>query len=790
MTIYQETTSDLEARYHRAAFLQQSAYDIEKVASNTSLIPHWIADTNCFWYRKKSLEHIKFLLVDAKAGIIKEAFDHSELAGALSRVSGNDVEETNLPISKVRITLSPSQVFFTAFGKDFYYDQKTRKCRKADQFFPSRSHSHVTSPDGNKIAFVRDHNLWIKESRTQAEYALTHDGEEFYSYALSPISWGITTMPNVQAVWSPDSSTLLTVQTDNRQVQSTPVICNLPSNGSIRPITEEFKIAYPGDDHVEEQRILAINVDSKRQKEANYRRLPVNRAGGWGLIIDGLAWWSDDSRHAYFVDTERGEQIARVVEFDSISGASRILFEEVSKTNIKHSLSKVDRATLLPLPNTKELIWYSERSGWAHLYLYDLETGSLKNPITHGEWLVRQILHFDEQSRELVIQTGGRKAGRDPYYMDICSVNVESGEFRVIADSNYEYTVMGPNSLLSMLSSVTDPDWQADTIGVSPTGEYIVATRSRVDTVPESLLLDRDGNKVMALETADISRLPKNWQWPEPVQLKAEDGFTDIYGVIFRPTDFDADTLYPIIDASVCNAEIPGLPRGSFSNAETGDMLYLHAAAIAELGFIVVMIDGRGTINRDRDFVDFSYGSLSSVNYGEDRISGIKQLAFRYPYMDLDRVGIIGFKGQPGPVFGLLEHPEFYKVGVCLALNDPRLMSVCSGEYFEGYKPNEWEKEGPEGQVRNLQGKLLLIHGLLDRMAPAAITFRLVEALEKANKDFDLLILPSEGTRQESMAHVDSPYAWRRTWDYFVKYLLFIEPPKEFDLSIEVDLRK
>lgn len=786
MTIFHDSSSDMEARYRRAALLQQAAYNVEKVAQKTSLTPHWIGDSDCFWYRIKFNERICFQLVDAKAGVINEAFDHSALAEALAAISGNDVDEYNLPISKVRIILDPLQIVFSAFGDYFSYDEMTRKCKRVDCTLPPRAHNHLISPDGQMIAFVRDYNLWVKDCITQAEYALTYDGEELYSYALSPVSWGITTMPNIQAMWSPDSTTLLTVQTDTRQVQSTPVIYNLPSNDRFRPIADQYRIPYPGDEHVEELRVLTIEVNTRRQTSANYRRLPVTRCGGWGLFVDGLAWWSSDSKRAYFVDTERGEQVARVVELDPISGDTHILLQEISQTNIKHSLSKVDRSTLLPLPKTKELIWYSERSGWAHLYLYDLETGSLKNPITHGEWLVRQILHFDEHTRELFIQTGGRRVGRNPYYMDICRVNIDSGDVRVIADGNYEYTVMGPHSLLSMLSSVIDPDWQAGTIGVSPTGKYMVVTRSRVDAVPESLLLDCNGKKVLELETADISRLPKGWRWPEPVQLKAEDGVTDIWGVIFRPTDFDPDRLYPVIDASVCNAEIPGLPRGSFSNAETGDMLYLHAAAIAELGFIVVMIDGRGTINRDRNFVDFSYGCMSSVNYGKDRISGIKQLALCYPYMDIERVGIVGFKGQPGPVFGLLEYPEFYKVGVCLALNDPRLMSVCSGEYFEGFNPNKKEDKGPECLATNLQGKLLLIHGLLDRMAPAAITFRLVDALEKANKDFDLLILPNEGTRQESMAHIDSPYAWRRMWDYFVKNLQLVEPPKEFDLSVEV----
>ena len=232
---------------------------------------------------------------------------------------------------------------------------------------------------------------------------------------------------------------------------------------------------------------------------------------------------------------------------------------------------------------------------------------------------------------------------------------------------------MDGKNIFTSFHRLSDPDWQHHTGGLSPNSRFIVATRSRADQLPCSLLFDRNGEILLELETANVSDLPDNWQWPEPVKLLAADGITDIYGVVFRPSNFTSDNQYPVIDASMCSLEFSVVPKGSFDNAEMGGDDYLEAAALAELGFVVVMIDGRGTPYRDKAFVDFGCGSESFVNFAEDRIAGIRQLAERYSYIDLNRVGIMAFCGMPGAVYGLLQHPEFYKVGVSHALQDPRI---------------------------------------------------------------------------------------------------------------------
>ena len=638
------------------------------------------------------------------------------------------------------------------------------------------------SPDGKKVAFARDYNLWVQDVETRKEHALTTDGEYGYAYATSPITWGMPLNTDLQACWSPDSRILFTVQTDNRQVKRTPVIDYVPEDGAIRSTVTEYPCGYAGDEHMEEQRILAISIETGMQQGANYHPVPVNRSA-FGLFTDNLGWWSNDSRHAYFVDLERGYQTARVVEFDTHTGATRILFEETSKTYLNLSPNETTPATSLPLPDSQELIWFSERSGWAHLYLYDLDTGNLKHPITQGAWLVREILHFDSEHRELFFQAGGRVTNRDPYYLDICRVNIDTGKITALTNSDHEYTVfgsLGPRTTISFMGSFSDPDALINTSGISPDASYVVATRSRADEAPVTILIDREGKPLLEVEKADVYGVPDGWQWPEPVELLAADGETDIYGVVFRPSDFSPDKSYAVIDYTLCIAEFSSVSKGSLSNAVAGGMFYLQAAALAELGFIVVTIDGRGTAYRDRAFADTSYGWMPSASDAEDRIDGIKQLAKRFPYMDLDCVGIIGVSGTVGAVYGLLEHPEFYQVGVSHAFMDSRIIATVCKEQYEELGPAKNHHKHAEQQVDKLQGKLLLMHGLQDTITHVAATYRLVDALQQANKDFDMLVLPNE-PGAKSGAHISSFYAFRRTWDYFVKHLLGVEPPKEFN---------
>jgi len=753
-------------RFQRAHNLQQGI-GTDKLVRNTTLVPHWIIGTDCFWYRKRTESGCEFRLVDAKAAKNKRAFDHQALADGLASCIGQDVNPDNLPISNLVITLPLEKLYFDAFDQRYVFDVKTQHCLIARSVHDSMQRERVISPDGTKIIFLRENNLWVQNVDTGEERELTNDGDQLtpYGSAITVMEGGILYF-GLQVMWSADSKRLLTVQADSRKINATPIIQHVPLDGSLRPVVTAKLAALPGDDVFETQRIVAIDVTKGYQQTPDCGAIPVN-SSGYDLFVGRYAWWGQDNRHAYFIYQELGCQTVHVVEFDTETGATRRLIKELSDTYLSLRSCRLAPATILPLPETNELIWYSERTGWAHFYLYDLTSGELKNPITQGEWLVRELLQYDGDRRELWFQSAGRIANRDPYYLDICRVNIDSGEITPVISTDHEYIVQAVGTASSIFCGFYDADLKLNSAGVSPDSSYVVTTRSRVDQVPETMVLDRMGNTILSVETADLSGLPENWQWPEPVKLMAADGKSDIFGVIFRPSDFVPSKLYPVIDVSVCGATLAGVPKGSFTNSALAGAWYLQSAALAELGFIVVSIDGRGTVSREKAFVEKHYGWLPACNSIDDRISGIRQLAKTYPYMDITRVGIgfMGFNGSVGAVYGLLQRPDFYKVGVSATIWDSRLMWRGSSEDIEGLRSLESDYELAEKMVDNLQGKLLLMHGELDPKVPSANTWRLIDALQKANKDFDMQIFPSEGDLSMNDC------ARRYCWDYFVRYL-------------------
>ena len=808
----------IEARYQRAQTLLQGMLSKDFVL-NSTLYPTWIDDSDCCWYERRYRQEGKELsarnkehkldpysmniqgcfvpsgkeyrLVNPGAASNVLAFDHHALANALAEAVEQDVDASDLPISKVNMSLNNADlavktVRFTAFDKRWIFDVESSVCKSTDNLFQDNAEpvEELTSPDGRYTAFARDYNLWIRDLKNGNERALTRDGEADYGYAIAGSAWGFLMEADLQVRWSPDSKQLLTVQKDKRQVLTLPVVHHVPQEGGVRPVLESRKIAFPGDDHVETVRLLAIDVATGHPQPANYPHIPVTR-NGFGFFSANLAWWASDSRRAYFVDMARDYKTVRVVEFDTVSGSTKILFEETSDTQINLMLNADEYPSYLPLPKSGELLWFSERSGWAHLYLYDLETGELKNTVTQGDWLVRYVVSFDPKRREVFVQTAGRGAlngseatvDRDPYYRDLARVQIDSGEIMTIAASDHEIVAIAPTDLNRKMAKTRG--YHETACGVSPSGNFAVITRSRADGVPVSLLIDRDGNDILELETADISALltatDNHWQWPEPVKLRAADDSADTYGLVFRPSNFSPDRSYPVLSHVFNSPELPWVSKGSFSNGMFFGVPYLEAAAFAELGFIVVQVDGRGTPYRHKAFHDECYGWAESASNLDDHVAGIKQLAQRYAYMDLDRVGISSIGGGPGGLQGLLQHPEFYKVGVTGAAHDSRLGPASMwGEKFEGLSGPADGHQYPEQQAEKLKGKLLLTHGMLDRSAP--ITFRWVEALQKANKDFELLLLPNLG-------HSYSSYQIRRTWDYLLRHLQEVEPPKEFLLK-------
>jgi len=780
------TNDSILSRYQQAQTIVQGILS-NKLILNDAVFPHWIDNSDCCWYLRETREGREYRLVDPSTASNQSAFDHQALADTLAKVTGHPVNPHKLPLSAVKFYLSPTEIRFTAFDQYWVFNPQAVTCEAVE--VEQNSISVLASPDGQHAAFVRDHNLWVRELTSGEERALTEDGTEDYDYARAIGVWGDETSADLQARWSPDSRYLLTYQLDRRQVKPLPILQHIPQGDILRPQIINKPIAYACDNHVQTYRLICIEVATGHARAANYQPLSICRAGQGFFSHKGLGWWGKDSRQAFFVDISRGAKTVRVVNFDTQTGNTRILFEESSSTFVKLSPSQGVPFIFKPLPETDELIWFSERSDWGHLYLYDLSTGHLKHPITGGEpsaddnkeWMVRDILHIDTERRELLIQTAARNTDISPYYRDICRVNIDTGELTPLATSNNDHVVFDPKGIHVMSLYLLGLDG-ADIDGISPSGNYMVTTRSRVDTSPVSLLIDRDGNEVMTLETTDLTGLPADWQWPEPFKLKAADGKTDLYGVIYRPPGFSPEKHYPVLDFSSPHPGFSFVPHASFSSGECFGDPYLMGAAFAALGFIVVTMEVPGMPYRHKSFQDACYGRIASVNSFADRIGGLKQLSKRYPYMDLDRVGMVGYDGITGPVYGLLEHPEFYKVGISMAFQDSRLESASIVEMYEGVSSQPTGAPYAEDLVASLEGKLLLVHGMMDAVTPATGTFRLMEALQHANKDFDTLLVPNGGHDITLVT-----YVMRRSWDYLVTHLQGIEPPKNFELKTAWD---
>ena len=768
----------MEKRYKRARTLLQGMHT-SNLVQNGILFPHWVPQSDCFWYERALSNGKHYRLVDASIGTNEFAFDHNALGRALSRAVGQDVNAENLPIKNVEITFSPLNVSFTAFDKRWLFEHDTATCQEIGTVPDNWN----LSPDGKKTLFTRGFDLWVRDLSSGKEWALTEDGEEDLVYAIEGEGYGHSTDlwgSRPQACWSPDSQRVFTVLRDTRQVQDLPVVHHVPLDGSMRPTVSRYKIALTGDRHIPEYQLVTIELATLDIQKALYPAIPVLN-NGRGFINVGMGWWGKGSRRVYFVDQARDYITIKVVELDTDSGETRTLFRETSNTHLSLAPSVFDHPAFLALPETSELIWWSERTGWGHLYLYDLETGKLKHPISQGDWLVRELLHFDAKRRELFIQTTGRESNRDPYYRDLCRIHIDTGEINTIVSSDHDYFVASKKSETVFFAKGFDFDVDTTT-GISSSGDFMVVTRSRADQVPVSLLYDRKGKEILTIEKANISSLPTGWQWPEPVKLLAADGKTDIYGLVYRPSDFSPEQSYPILVSGYYCEATSIVPKSSFNNQPIFGGSYFNAISLAELGFIVIQIDGRGTPYRNKAFMDNSYGWASIASNMEDEIAGIRQLAERYSYLDLDRVGVICALGGPGAVWALLKYPDFYKVGVAGGHYDFRLTPcTMTSDKFNGVCGTDTTNEFPEHLVENLRGKLLLMGGMMDPGNPPACTFRLVEALQRANKDFDMLLLPQGH-------HGATNYQMRRAWDYLVAHLIGVEPPKEFNLMTSVDI--
>jgi len=607
------------------------------------------------------------------------------------------------------------------------------------------------SPDGRSTAFVRDWNLWIRDVTTKKETQLTTDGVKDFGYATDNAGWTRSDRPIL--VWSPDSKKIATFQQDQRNVGEMYVVDTRVGH----PNLQAWKYPLPGDAVVTMIHRVVIDVATGKitrfQMEPDQHRSSLCddiacRGGEWSDVQ-----WGEDGTAVAFVSTARDHKREQLYVADASTGVVRTVMEEKAETFFEAGNGRVNWRFL---PRSNEVIWFSERDGWGQLYLYDLKTGREKAQITKGEGNVTQLLHVDEQNRVLYFAAVGKESGRDPYFRHFYRIGMDGQNLRLLTPGDADHDIT-----------------------VSPSGRFFVDVYSKPDVPPVAELRDADGTLLMTLEAADISRLTaRGWRPPMPITVKARDGSTDLYGLLYKPTTLDPSRKYPIV-----NHIYPGPQTGSVGgrtfSAARGD-----AQALAELGFIVVEIDGMGTPWRSKRFHEAYYGNMGD-NTLADQVAGMRELARRFSWIDVDRAGIYGHSGGGyAAADAMFRYPDFFKVGISEAGNhDNRSYEDDWAEKWQGLLrmnadgTTNYDNQANQLVAKNLKGKLLLAHGTMDTNVPPYNTLLVVNELIKANKDFDLLMLPNRGH-----GFGNEPYMVRRRWDYFVKYLLGAEPPHEYEM--------
>lgn len=720
------------------------------------LTPHWFAEGTRFWYRNDLRDGAKeFIGVDAERGVRGPAFDHTKLAAALSQAAGQRFAADKLPFDSIAFVRDGKAVAFQLGDQTWLYDPVQDVCstteekigfpatergsdgapaRRRGPFRPRGRDSGPSdrSPDGRWTALVKDQNVFIRSRADESkEIQLSTDGQAGLAYS--------------HLSWSPDSQTLVAWRVEPGDRKEVHLIESSPAEGG-RARLHSRPYDLPGD-KLPTYELNLFDVAARRQIKPEVDRFEH----GW--LAPRLRWSRDGRRFAY-EQTDRGHQRFRVIEVETGTGAVRNIIDERSDTFIwtVHT-ENLDLDSVNWLERTDEIIYASERDGWRHLYLIDVPTGAVKHQITKGPWVVRGIDFIDEEQRQVWFRASGRNPDQDPYFIHYYRVNFDGTGLTALTEANGHHSVQ-----------------------FSPDRRWLIDTWSRVDHAPvHELRRAADGRLLCRLEEADIADLVADgWQPPEVFVAKGRDGRTDIWGNLYRPRDLDPNKKYPVIEDIYAGPQGSYVPK-SFSARSRYE-------ALTDLGVIVVKIDGMGTANRSKAFHDVCWRNLKDAGF-PDRILWMQAAAAKYPYLDLTRVGVFGNSaGGQNAAAAVLFHPDFYKVAVAsCGCHDNRLDKASWNEQWMGYVPADriWRTDWDNwyAQCSNidnawrLRGKLLLIVGELDTNVPPESTLRFVDALIKAGKDFDLLVIPGGGHG------MGGDYGARRMRDFFVRHLLGTEPP-------------
>lgn len=730
-------------------------YNTAPLVDRGGFRPNWLSDER-FWYRNLLATGSEFVLVNPANGTRQPAFDHAKLAAALSTAAGATFSPSKLPFTDFTFSADGQRVVFQVANMRWSCDVQGNACVSdtASQGTPiqNRNFNQVLSPDGKRAAFIRDFNLWVRDVATGKETQLTTDGVKDYGYATDNAGWKQSDRPIL--LWSPDSKKIATFQQDQRKTGE----MYLVDTKAGHPTLKAWKYPLPGDENVTMIERVIIEVDNPKvirlqTPPDQHRSTLCDDIACTGALDD--TYWNPDATQLAFVSTSRDHKREQLRLATAATGAVRDVFEETTTTQFE---SGQDSINWRYLPASNEFIWFSERDNWGHLYLYDLTTGKLKNQITSGDWAITQLVRVDEKNRVLYFLAGGREAGRNPYFSHLYRIGFDGKNLQLLTPEDGNHVIT----------------W-------SPSERYFLDNYSKPDVPPVTVLRDTEGKLISTVEKTDISRLSATgWKAPQPFTVKARDGVTDLYGLMFTPTNLDPSKKYPIINYIYPGPQGGSVGSWSFSPAR-GD----HQS-LAELGFVVFVLEGTCNPLRSKKFHDACYGNMAD-NTLEDQITGMKQLAQKYPFIDLERVGIWGHSGGGyATAAAMFRYPDFFKVGISESGNhDNRVYEDDWGERYIGLEvkgangKSNYEDQANQTYAKNLKGKLLLAHGTMDDNVPPNNTLLVVDALIKANKDFDLLMIPNARHGYGSASF----YMTRRRWDYFVRYLLGAEPPKEYELK-------
>lgn len=714
--------------YNRAYELREK-YNAKHVLY-AGVVPHWVDQTSAFWYVRQTEKGKEYVKVDAASKKRTALFDQQKMAAALTEKAGREINAYNLPLQNCRLNISLDTLRFQLDGKFWAYSIKNNRLldegaiplrgkeRHWMEVDDEKEGRPVTSPDGKWTAFIKNDNVYVREVATGKEKQLSQDGtlSNYYSSYIQ---------------WSPDSKSVVSCRIRPVEKRYVYYVESSPADQA-QPKLHKQEYAKPGDE-------LRFKVPCIFEVESGRRLIPSTELFSHQYELSG-PMWNADSKAITFEYNERGHKVYRVLEMSAVDGSVRTLIEEKEEKYVNYP-----RIYRNYLSDGKRIIWSSERDNYNHLYLYDRATGKPLNQITKGEWYVRGVQYVDEANEVIYFSANGMKKSEDPYLIHYYKINFDG----------------------SNLVELT-PEEGMHQCWYSSDYKYLVDVYSKVDQAPIAVLRDAKNGKIrMQLDKADISALLANgWKAPEVFSAKGRDGKTDMWGVIYRPSNFDPSKKYPVIEYIYSGPGDQYVPK-TFSSYNW------WMTSLAELGFIVVQVDGMTTSFRSKEFEEVCYKNLKDAGL-PDHIAWIKAAAQKYPYMDIDRVGIFGCSaGGQESTGAVLFHPEFYKAAYsACGCHDNRMDKIWWNELWMGYPVDEsYSACSNVDNAHLLSRPLILVVGELDDNVDPASTMQVANALIKANKDFELVVIPG--------AHhtMGEDFGEHKRYDFFVRHLMGITPP-------------